>query len=187
MPKIMESDVPHSVPFQQFTEIVCDISGIKDISHGIHKHIPVVFRIVTGAADPFVFILQFLPGQQLLTDIVDQRKRPQARFRFGPVGTYDLTLAVELGIGYDVPDGDGVALKIDGIPFQAKDLTSPETVKGGDLDQQRIRMILRCLEELLQFLQTVVIRDILELFESTWHNQSSRSHRFISGGRRIRE
>ena len=58
-----------------------------------------------------------------------------------------------------MPDGDDVALKVDGVPSQAQSLAAPQPVEGGNLDQQRIRVILRRLKELLQLLQTVVIRD----------------------------
>ena len=63
-------------------------------------------------------------------------------------------------------DGDGIALKVDGVPSQAQSLAAPEPVERGDLDQQRIGVILCRLKELLQLLQTVVIRDILLLLRT---------------------
>ena len=34
---------------------------------------------------------------------------------------------------YDVSDGDGVALKVDGVPSQAQGLAAPQSVERGDL------------------------------------------------------
>ena len=135
--------MPQTFQFQQLAEIAAEIPGIKNVPHYIHEHIAVVFPVVAVAADPLVFLLLLLQGQQLLPDIVDQRKRAQTGFRLGAILADDLILAVYLGICYDVSDGDGIALKVDGVPSQAQSLAAPEPVKRGDLDQQRIGVILR--------------------------------------------
>lgn len=166
MPEIVEADMPQTFQFQQLAEIAAEIPGIKNVPHYIHEHIAVVFPVVAVAADPLVFLLLLLQGQQLLPDIVDQRKRAQTGFRLGAILADDLILAVYLGICYDVSDGDGIALKVDGVPSQAQSLAAPEPVERGDLDQQRIGVILCRLKELLQLLQTVVIRDILLLLRT---------------------
>ena len=137
VPEIVEADMPQTFQFQQLAEIAAEIPGIKNVPHYIHEHIAVVFPVVAVAADPLVFLLLLLQGQQLLPDIVDQRKRAQTGFRLGAILADDLILAVYLGICYDVSDGDGIALKVDGVPSQAQSLAAPEPVERGDLDQQR--------------------------------------------------
>ena len=84
----------------------------------------------------------------------------------GRVRILSITFAVYLCICYDVSDGDGIALKVDGVPSQAQSLAAPEPVERGDLDQQKIGVILRRLEELLQLLQTVIIRNIFLLLRT---------------------
>ena len=120
VPEIVEADMPQTFQFQQLAEIAAEIPGIKNVPHYIHEHIAVVFPVVAVAADPLVFLLLLLQGQQLLPDIVDQRKRAQTGFRLGAILADDLILAVYLGICYDVSDGDGIALKVDGVPSQAQ-------------------------------------------------------------------
>lgn len=134
--------MPQAFHFQQLAEIAAEIPGIKNVPHHIHKHITVIFPVVAVAADPLVLLLLLLQGQQLFTDVGDQRKRAQTGFGFGAIRTDDLTLAVDLGICYDMPDGDGIALKVDGVPSQAQGLAAPQSVERGDLNQQRIGVIL---------------------------------------------
>ena len=137
MPEIVETDMPPAFHFQQLAEIAAEITGIENVPHRVHKHITVIFPVVTVAANPLVFLLLLLQGQQLFTDVGDQRKRAQTGFGFGAIRTDDLTLAVDLGICYDVSDVNGVAFKVDGVPSQAQGLAAPQSVEGGDLDQQR--------------------------------------------------
>lgn len=100
VPEIVEADMPQTFQFQQLAEIAAEIPGIKNVPHYIHEHIAVVFPVVAVAADPLVFLLLLLQGQQLLPDIVDQRKRAQTGFRLGAILADDLILAVYLGITY---------------------------------------------------------------------------------------
>ena len=137
VPEIVETDMPQAFHFQQLAEIATEIPGIENVPHHIHKHIAVIFPVVAVAADPLVLLLLLLQGQQLFTDVGDQRKRAQTGFGFGAIRTDDLTLAVDLGICYDVSDVNGVAFKVDGVPSQAQGLAAPQSVEGGDLDQQR--------------------------------------------------
>lgn len=166
MPEIVEADMPQAVHFQQLAEIAAEIPGIENVPHRVHKHVAVIFPVVAVAADPLVLLLLLLQGQQLFPDIAYQGQRAQAGFRLGAILADDLILAVYLGICYDVSDGDSVALKIDGVPSQAQGLAAPQSVERGDLNQQRIGVILCRLKELLQLLQTVVIRDILLLLRT---------------------
>ena len=166
VPEIVEADMPQTFQFQQLAEIAAEISGIKNVPHYIHEHISVGFPVVAVAADPLVFLLLLLQGQQLLPDIVDQRKRAQTGFRLGAILADDLILAVYLGICYDVSDGDGIALKVNRIPFQTESFTSPQPVKSGHLNQQGIGMIFRHFKKFLQLIQPVVIGDIFLLFRA---------------------
>ena len=75
--EIVETDMPQTFHFQQLTEIAAQVAGIENVPHCIHKHITVIFPVVTVAADPLVFLLLFLQGQQLFPDVGDQRKRAQ--------------------------------------------------------------------------------------------------------------
>ena len=138
VPEIVETDMPQAFHFQQLAEIAAEIPGIENVPHRVHEHVAVIFPVVAVAADPLVLLLLLLQGQQLFTDVGDQRKRAQTGFGFGAIRTDDLTLAVYLCICYDVSDGDGVALKVDSIPSQAQGLAAPQSVERGDLDQQRI-------------------------------------------------
>ena len=142
MSKVVKANVPQTVLLQQLAEIAAEIPGIKNVPHYIHEHIAVVFPVVAVAADPLVFLLLLLQGQQLLPDIVDQRKRAQTGFRLGAILADDLILAVYLGICYDVSDGDGIALKVDGVPSQAQSLAAPEPVERGDLDGDDLKKYL---------------------------------------------
>lgn len=51
MPEIVEADMPQAFHFQQLAEITAQIAGIKDVSHGVHKHVTVIFPVVAVAAE----------------------------------------------------------------------------------------------------------------------------------------
>ena len=98
--------------------------------------------------------------QQLFPDVADQRQGAQAGFRLGTVGADDFTFAVYLCVGYNVLNGDGVPLKVDGVPFQPQRLTAAQAVKGGHLNQQGVRMILRRFQQPLQLLLPAIVRNV---------------------------
>ena len=56
VPEIVEADMPQAFHFQQLAEITAEIPWIKNVPHRIHKHITVIFPVVTVAANPLVFL-----------------------------------------------------------------------------------------------------------------------------------
>ena len=70
--------------------------------------------------------VSFLPHEKLMI----------ARKLLGAVLADDHRFAVYLRFGYNMPDGDGIALKVNRIPFQTESFTSPQPVKSGHLNQQ---------------------------------------------------
>ena len=60
MSEIVETDMPQAFHFQQLAEIAAQVTGIENVPHRIHKHITVIFPVVTVAADTLVFLLLLL-------------------------------------------------------------------------------------------------------------------------------
>ena len=117
MSDVVKANVPQAVLLQQLAEIGGNASGVEDISHGIHKNIAVILFAVAISAYAPILLLLLPQRQQLFPDVADQRQGAQAGFRLGTVGADDFTFAVYLCVGYNVLNGDGVPLKVDGVPF----------------------------------------------------------------------
>ena len=160
MSEVVKANVPQTVLLQQLAEIGGNASGVEDIAHGIHKNITVILFAVAISAYPPIFLLLLPQRQQLFPDIADQRQGAQAGFRLGAVGADDFTFAVYLCVGYNVLNGDGVPLKVDGVPFQPQCLAAAQAVKGGHLNQQGVRMILGRFQQPLQLLLPVIVRNV---------------------------
>ena len=119
MSEVVKSNVPQAVLLQQLSEIGGNASGVEDIAHGIHKNIAVILFAVAISAYAPILLLLLPQRQQLFPDIADQRQGAQAGFRLGAVCADDFTFAVYLCVGYNVLNGDGVPLKVDGVPISA--------------------------------------------------------------------
>ena len=101
----------------------------QDIVHYIKNIAVILFAVAISTYAPILLLL--LPQcQQLFPDVADQRQGAQAGFRLGAVGADDFTFAVYLCVGYNVLNGDGVPLKVDGVPFQPQRLAAAQAVKG---------------------------------------------------------
>ena len=158
--QIVKANVPQNVLLQQLAEIGGNASGIEDIAHGIHKNIAVILFAVAISAYAPILLLLLPQRQQLFPDVADQRQGAQAGFRLGTVGADDFTFAVYLCVGYNVLNGDGVPLKVDGVPFQPQRLAAAQAVKGGHLNQQGVRIILGRFQQPLQLLLPVIVRNV---------------------------
>ena len=160
MSEVVKANVPQTVLLQQLAEIGGNASGVEDIAHGIHKNIAVILFAVSISAYAPILLLLLPQRQQLFPDVADQRQGAQAGFRLGTVGADDFTFAVYLGICYNVLNGDGVPLKVDGVPFQPQRLAAAQAVKGGHLNQQGVRMILGRFQQSLQLLLPVIVCNV---------------------------
>ena len=141
MSEVVKANVPQTVLLQQLAEIGGNASGVEDIAHGIHKNIAVILFAVAISAYAPILLLLLPQRQQLFPDVADQRQGAQAGFRLGTVGADDFTFAVYLCVGYNVLNGDGVPLKVDGVPLQPQRLAAAQAVKGGHLNQQGVRTL----------------------------------------------
>ena len=133
MSEVVKANVPQTVLLQQLAEIGGNASGVEDIAHSIHKNIAVILFAVAISTYAPILLLLLPQRQQLFPDVADQRQGAQAGFRLGAVCADDFTFAVYLCVGYNVLNGDGVPLKVDGVPFQSQRLAAAQTVKGGHL------------------------------------------------------
>ena len=136
MSKVVKANVPQTVLLQQLAEIGGNASGVEDIAHGLHKNIAVILFAAAISAYAPILLLLLPQRQQLFPDVADQRQGAQTGFRLGAVGADDFTFAVYLCVGYNVLNGDGVPLKVDGIPFQPQRLAAAQAVKGGHLSAE---------------------------------------------------
>ena len=123
-------------PCEVFRHIVGpqELAGLVDTD--VVEVIPAV-GLLEESAEHFLFLL-FL--QQEFLHCGDERQGSEAGFGLEDIFAYRSELPVDFGLDDLVLDGDGLALRVDGIPSQAEDFAPAQTVVGCDFHTQLQRV-----------------------------------------------
>ena len=85
-----------------------------------------------------------------------QRKCPEAGFCFRAVGYDQLQLSIYHSLSDGVANGNGLSLKVNGIPFQTDDLATAQTVESSSNNSELSRISFENLEHLVKLGGVVV-------------------------------
>ena len=124
MPKIVEANLFHIVLFEKQIEMLGDEVGLDKSAHGIYINVVQIILAVAVSANLLVdSLFRFEIAKQRFKRSY-QRKGSATGFRLGGIFLHHLGFAVDGELNHGVSDTDGFAFKINGIPFQADNLTA---------------------------------------------------------------
>ena len=129
MPEIVIPDLSHSLCLEQFRKTLCDVVGLDQIANLIDTYILKIFLDVAASAQAAVFLLFFFQRKKSFPQERNKRKCPNTLFGICGVRRNQNALAVKITGSNRVTDGDGVLVKVDGIPFQTDCFTPAQTVE----------------------------------------------------------
>ena len=136
MPEIMKTNRSKAVCLEQLRKAFGDIVRLDKIANLIDAHIVKIFLVVAASAETAVLLLFLSQSQKLFLDKRNEGKRSHARLCFCGVRCYEDSLAVQIAGCNCVTDGNGVMLKVNGIPFQTDCLTAAKSVECTEQDRQ---------------------------------------------------
>ena len=155
MAQIVEADAPHAVLLQEGREGRGQPVGLHPFSQLVQVDVVQIVLAVAFAAEPLVLRLLLFQLPQELLEALHQGQGPMGGLGLGAVLLDDGVLPVDVGLRHRVPDGDGLFLEVDGVPFEPQHLLSAQTVEGRQLDAQLQQISLHRLEELGQLLGVI--------------------------------
>ena len=129
MPKIVETNLFHIVLFEKQIEVLGDKVGLDKSAHGIYIDVVQIILAVAISAYLLVDCLLCLEIAKQRFKRRYQRKGSATGFCLGGIFLHHLGFAVDGELNHAVPDTDGFAFKINGIPFQTDNLTTAQTVE----------------------------------------------------------
>ena len=118
MSEIVIPDLPHPLRLEQLRKTLCDVVGLDQIANLIDTYILKIFLDVAASAQAAVFLLFFFQRKKSFPHERNKRQCPHTRFGLCGVRRNQNALAVKITGSNRVTDGDGVLVKVDGIPFQ---------------------------------------------------------------------
>ena len=136
MPEIVIPDLSHSLCLEQFRKTLCDVVGLDQIANLIDTYILKIFLDVAASAQAAVFLLFFFQRKKSFPHERNKRQCPHTRFGLCGVRRNQNALAVEITGSNRMTDGDGVLVKVDGIPFQTDCFTPAQTVERTEQNWQ---------------------------------------------------
>ena len=117
MAKIVKSELRHIVLLQNSRNMICKIAGSYQFPNFVHIDIVQILSAIAVTAQlPILLLLGFHLEQYFLKRCY-QRKRSKAGRCFGTVCNDQFCFSVHCCFCDCVANGDGLSLKIDGIPF----------------------------------------------------------------------
>lgn len=136
MPEIVIPDLSHSLCLEQFRKTLCDVVGLDQIANLIDTYILKIVLDVTASAQAAVLLLFFFQCEKSFPHERNKRQCPHTRFRLCGVRRNQNALAVEITGSNRMTDGDGVLVKVDGIPFQTDCFAPAQTVERTEQNWQ---------------------------------------------------
>ena len=158
MSQIMKTYLFQLVLCQQNIKMLGDEIGLHQFSQSIHIDVLQVIITVAISAYLAVDLLLGLNLQQQSLEWWNQWKCPAAGFCFRGILQNHCTLSVHFDLHHRVLESEGLAFKVDGIPFQAHNFAAPEAVESTQNDGQFQRIAPRHGEQLVQFFLIVDCR-----------------------------
>ena len=118
VPEIVIPDLSHSLCLEQFRKTLCDVVGLDQIANLIDTYILKIFLDVAASAQAAVFLLFFFQRKKSFPHERNKRQCPHTRFGLCGVRRNQNALAVKITGSNRMTNGDGVLVKVYGIPFQ---------------------------------------------------------------------
>ena len=123
--KVVEADAAQAVAVEKLRERRRDVVGLYERPQLVHADIAEVVPAVAFSAQPPLPALLLLKTEQPVLEKGHERQSPHAGLVLRPVGGDHHLFAVYAADCNHVANGDGVVLKVHGVPLETHDLAAP--------------------------------------------------------------
>ena len=136
MSEIVIPDLSHPLRLEQLRKALCDVVRLDQIANLVDTYILKIVLDVAASAQAAVYLLFCFQCEKSFPHKRNKGQCSHTRFGLCGVRRNQNALAVKITGSNRVTDGDGVLVKVDGIPFQTDCFTPAQPVERTEQNWQ---------------------------------------------------